>query len=387
MGVYADSGLPTAEAQALTDNQAARLVTELRSRDVDGWQISARGYGTAEASRSGRGGVVFTILQQSTGGGDCVDTSTSSHALTGGGGEDGSNLDGSFSREVRDCDANAWRIVSGTARHMSSDNGIGQSMLNLSVRKERLVGNDRIRGRFLGVYGTKSGVSGVASGTILGFGVNGGLYGAKRMIEDMYFDYYLGLAAGRHGFDLAFDRMGGVVDAQGHYTYGAVFAGAPISGEARLKGLSLTPRAGLEVAWSPGGNGDLTVTRGLLKEAGSVTVPQVIGMRLFASVRVEDLLPASNALLSLTPGLFCDRGFEERSTDCGISARVELSSDNEESDRHYAIAIDLEGTAETVSTGVELSYRQMLGEGKVEGGVTFRSSGDAGLTGQYELEF
>lgn len=279
VGVYADSGLPTAEAQALTDNQAARLVTELRSRDVDGWQISARGYGPAEASRSGRGGVVFTILQQSTGGGDCVDTSTSSHALTGGGGEDGSNLDGSFSREDRDCDANAWRIVSGTARHMSSDNGIG------------------------------------------------------------------------------------------------------------LKGLSLTPRAGLDVAWSPGGNGDLTVTRGLLKEAGSVTVPQVIGMRLFASVRVEDLLPASNALLSVTPGLFCDRGFEERSTDCGISARVELSSDNEDSDRHYAIAIDLEGTAETVSTGVELSYGQMLGEGKVEGGVTFGSSGDAGLTGQYELEF
>ncbi|MBC2836554.1 DUF7507 domain-containing protein [Paragemmobacter straminiformis] len=387
IGVYADAQEAADAAQGLTDARAAAIVAGLRDRHVDGWQIAARGYGAAGAGRAGKGGVVLTLIEDAPGANGCVDTSTASHSFDSDSGANGNRLDAGFNREDRECATGSWRILSGSARHMSSDGGLSQTMVNLSVRKERLVGTDRLQGHFIGAYATRSDISAGASGTILGFGLNAGLYGAQRLGEDLYFDYYLGLAAGRHGFDFAFDRVGGVIDAHGAYTYGALFAGAALSGEAQAMGLAFTPRAGIDLAWSPGGNGDLTLTRGLLKDAGSVTVPEVIGMRLFASVRVEDLLPGSPMLLSVTPGLFCDHGFNDLTTDCGLSARIELSQDDAARQRNFDLALDLEGTATSLSTGLELRYSHALGAGQLEESVTLGSAGSLVMNAQYGLKF
>ena len=99
-------------------------------------------------------------------------------------------------------------------------------------------------------------------------GVNAGIYGANRLHEELFLDYYLGAAAGRHEFDLAFDRSIGTITATGDYRYFAGFAGAALSGELEYGGTTLTPRVGFDYVYTPGAYVDVLAQSGALSEAG-----------------------------------------------------------------------------------------------------------------------
>jgi hypothetical protein len=264
---------------------------------------------------------------------------------------------------------------------------MAQGMANLSYRSERFRTKDHLAGRFVGAYATNNDVTSLATGTIQGFGLNAGLYGARRYETGLYLDYYLGAAAGRHNFDLDFERIGGVVTADGFYTYVAAFAGAAVSGETMLGEYKLMPRAGFEGAWSPGGDAEFEATRGAIEQSDSLSTGEIVGLRVFVEQRFDDVLPERSEKLAITPMVFCDRLMGETQNACGAGLSVDFSYENNVTGEQYGIELTGEKTKSSEMFGLKLDYSRPVFGGELSGTSSFTRTGQVSIGGNYTLEF
>jgi hypothetical protein len=357
-------------------------------------QLSAKGYGelrpivaneTPEGLAMNRR-VVFTALagQNSQ---TCQDSTEVERSLDLKINQDGASGDGEFFKESKDCASNSWTIWEGALGYMKTDTGMSQGMLNVTRRKERLRDQTKLYGYFLGAYGTNNDVSGLATGSIKGFGLTAGAYGAERAANGLFFDYYLGASTGRHNFDLDFERTAGVVNARGHYDYFAAFAGASVSGETSLGDYKLVPRAGLETAWSPGGEAEYEASRGVIEDVGSLSTGKVTGARMFVELRFDDLTPKQSGQVAITPKIFCDQPLGGGDKLCGAGASIELSSDEVDGQGRYTFGIEGERTHNSHSLGVSFEYAAPVWEGELSTTSTVSSQGSLSLGMNYERQF
>ena len=263
---------------------------------------------------------------------------------------------GSLSGERKNCETNGWHIWDARASYLDTDDGIHQAMFQVALRSERLSDPNHLDGRFIGGYASSNSVSGLADGTINGFGLNGGVYSAHRFDTNLYTDYYLAGALGRHVFSLDFDRAAGEITADGSYYYYGLFSGAALSGETDLEGVSVTPRAGFDLAWSPGGEADYKASRGGLVETGSLSTGEVYGLRIYAEVGFEEQSSEHDASLSVTPKIFCDRTIGSDDSECGAGLRIELEKHNEDGTR-FSLEVMGEKTKSMETIGLGLDYR------------------------------
>ena len=379
----------------LSQSRVDAVVTALGRRGVNTDRLIAKGYGESrpiadnatEEGMAANRRVEFLPLERDGKADDCVATDTTNRSINGSANNSGATVNGSYDRETRDCQNDSWRILSGTARYMRNDNGVEQGMFNMTVRTEKFVTDDRVSGQFLGVYGSKSDISGLATGEIRGFGINAGIYGASRYASGLFLDYYLGGAVGRHAFDLDFDRAGGVVNAEGSYRYFAAFGGAALSGQTEIGGLAVSPRMGLDLAWSPGGNVDVTATRDAVEESGNLKIGNMSGARLFGEARFEDLLPGVPEILAITPRVFCDRPIGGGDNDCGYGAAIELSRENFGNGTNFSATLDAERSGNHDSIGLALEFARPLLGGSLTGNTTVSSQGAVAITALYSSEF
>jgi len=283
--------------------------------------------------------------------------------------ESGVKANGSISGERRSCDKGGWNIWDGKVSYLHNDDGVEQGMLQFSLRNEQFLSSSQVAGRFIGGYASRNSVSGLATGTINGYGLNGGLYGAKRFDHRLYVDYYLGAALGQHYFTLDFDRAGGVVTADGDYYYYGFFTGAALSGQADIAEMLVTPRAGFDVAWSPGGEADYKASRGVT-ETDSLSTGEVYGARVFAEAKFSDFLGEDEPSVEFAPKVFCDRAIGSNENLCGVGARIELTKENDDG-THYGLDLFGEKTksSETVGLGLEYGIPLYIGELSASGGV------------------
>ncbi|WP_430465945.1 hypothetical protein [Tabrizicola sp.] len=260
-------------------------------------------------------------------------------------------------------------------------------MVNLSWRNERFKSENEVAGRFVGAYASTNDITGLATGTIEGFGVNAGLYGARKMESGLYLDYYMGAAAGRHKFGLNFVRPAGITTANGSYDYMALFLGSAISTETSLGAYQISPRLGFDAAWSPGGDAEVSVTRGGLEDFGDLSTGSLSGLRVFAELEFGDLLLQHPETLSFTPQLFCDRPIRDLENRCGMGAKLKLAHENLEDGSVYSILLSGEASEshEAYSLGIE-SSRPLLG-GTVSGSGTLGADGAVSVLANYGLRF
>ena len=264
---------------------------------------------------------------------------------------------------------------------------MAQGMANLSYRSERFRTTDHLSGWFAGAYATNNDVSGLATGTIQGFGLNAGLYGVSRYESGLYLDYYLGAAAGRHNFDLDFKRTKGVVTANGFSTYVAAFAGSAVSGETMLAAYKLMPRAGIEGAYSPGGEAEFEVSHDTIKQTDRLDIGEIVGLRVFSALRFDDILPKRSEKLAITPMVFCGSSMGETQNACGAGFSVDFSSKDDVTGEEYAIGFIREKTKSSEMLGLQFEYiRPVLG-GELSGTSSFTQSARISVGANYKLEF
>lgn len=395
VGGHTDNVADDAYNLDLSTARASAVVSALRQRGVAGQALSARGYGetmpiadnNSEEGRQLNRRVEFIAMGRFAGDDRCANTSTLDRNLDATVNQDGAAIDGDFRQETRDCQRDGWTILEGSVSHLNNDQGMSQGMVNLSYRTERFKTQDHLAGRFVGIYATTNDVTGLATGTIEGFGLNAGLYGARRYNSGAYLDYYLGAAAGRHNFNLGFDRSGGVITANGHYTYVAAFAGAAVSGETMLGDYKLSPRAGFEGAWSPGGEADFDVSRGALEQIGSLSTGEVAGLRVFGELRFDDLLLSRPENLAVIPMIFCDRPIGGAVNECGLGLSMALSREDEDTGRSYGIEFSGERTKTSETIGLKLNYTQSLFGGALSGTTSVGRDGQMAVGANYVLDF
>lgn len=393
---HTDSDASDAYNLRLSQARVDAVVAALGERGVDTSRLRGTGFGesrpiadnaTAEGKALNRR-VEFLPLDLAAADEGCVETTTRTHALDLHANQDGTNAEGSFESETKLCGEDALRIVSGEASLMTTDSGMAQYMLTLSARREAFVGDDAVRGRFAGFYLSQNAVTGLAEGEIRGFGVYAGLYGANRMAEQLYIDYYLGASAGQHSFSLDFDRgVDGVITGEGAYRYAALFAGAALSGEVEAGRLTFSPRAGADLAWSPGGVVDANAIRDVQTQTGTLSIGQVTGARAFGELRIENLLNSDKANLAIVPRGFCDQAIGSTAAACGWGYSVELTSSENADAVIYSLRLDDDRSASHHRTALSLSYETVLWIGTLSGEVNVDEAGRFSLGQMFKMDF
>ena len=257
----------------------------------------------------------------------------------------------------------------------------------MSYRRERHRGNDSVFGYFDGLYASRSDVTRLADGEIDGAGLNGGIYGANRLENELFVDYYLGAAAGRHTFDLAFDRDIGTIDASGDYEYFAGFAGAALSGQTEVGQTILKPRVGFDYVYTPETDADVVAELGTLNEVGDLELDEISGGRIFAEVRGDREIQDGRANMWITPCVSCYQSLGALDGVCGVGGSIGIESSGEDSDLTYAFEIDGEWGEDYGSGSASLSVSRQVGMGALSGNAGLTSSSAANVAARYQIDF
>ncbi|MBS9778017.1 MAG: OmpA family protein, partial [Gammaproteobacteria bacterium] len=379
----------------LSQRRVDAIVTAFESRGFDTENIVANGYGESkplesndtEQGRAINRRVEFIPLNNIVSEVDCYNYDFN-HALQVDINDTNTDVNGSFEKEQYDCINKEWVITQGSVSYFNSDNGLLYNQFSLSYRREGFVNENSIQGWFIGAYKKKSSVTNLATGDISGFGVNAGVYRADKFDNGLYLDSYMGLAVGKHDFQLDFQRNIGNISTSGKYTYYAGFIGAAISGSVEYDEAKFSPRIGVDYIYSSSRNVNVTSKLNGIKQNNSTKLHSISGGRLFAELRGEREIYNGSANLALTPRISCYQSIGDSNSGCAVGASLELSTADNESLYNYSVIIDAEKgddfTRGTVTGSVEYELSKGL---FLNGNTSFSTDGDAVIGAGFELKY
>ncbi|MGP6086825.1 DUF7933 domain-containing protein [Antarctobacter jejuensis] len=274
---------------------------------------------------------------------------------------------GTFGRDVYNCATDTREIIDGSfTLNKTEDTGL-QALIQMAFQREKFLSDDALAGYFLGAYFSRTDVSGLGDGTIDGFGMNGGLYGARAFSGGLFLDYYLAAAAGRHAFDIDFDAARAPINARGDYTYLAGFGGLGISGQRAYENFVMKPRVAVDLAYAKAGDADVTARQLGLTHTGVIDLDDFSGARVTAEVTFESLAApgGSEALAammrtSVTPRFLCEFSSYDSDAECGVGLGFAWERTNAASGLTFGFEVDVEATDDTQSLTFNLSREQMI---------------------------
>lgn len=393
---HTDSDASDAYNIDLSQRRVVAVRQALAARGVDTSGYIVRGYGESQpiASNATEAGkalnrrVEFRPLDGlDTYQGPCDDSFSLVRNFNLNADENGVNANGQFVRDQHDCITDRREVFEGTLSYLDTQTGQTQSAINLSYRREQYRGSDSVFGYFAGLYGSQSEVTRLANGEINGFGVNAGIYGANRLQNELFFDYYLGAAAGRHSFDLAFDRDIGTIDATGNYQYLAGFAGAALSGEVELGDTTLTPRIGFDYVYTPGADVDVVAELSGLSETGNLDLDAISGGRVFGELRFDHLTDDGSANMWFNPRVACYQSLGSLDGACGVGGSIGIESVEQDSGFTYGAELDGEWGENYTQGSLSLRASRDLDVGTLSGDAGVTRNGNTTIGGTYEIEF
>ena len=408
IGGHTDSRGSDAYNIDLSQRRVNSVMAALEQRRVNTQRLTARGYGerqpiadnsTVEGLAQNRR-VVFTSLDTAIVADEPCGTITPFGTRGTTTATDGSmNSDQEFGSEYYNCVTGVRQIIRGDLS-LSKEDGFGtQGTLSATIQRERMVNKNHLSGFFAGGYMSRSNIDGSADGTIEGYGVWSGLYGANRFYQNMYLDYYLAGSIGRHSYDLRFSDLpiGVDISADGSYSYWGLFAGLAVSGDAEFNGVDVTPRAGVDLRYASAWDASVTAQIPGISQSGSLSIDDQKGHRAFAEVRFGfgddpnsggDLGTASQ--FNLTPRLYCDMLFESGTDDaCGVGLNLEYRMDDFSNGTAWGVDLDGEtsGDIDRVRFGIYYERSVLDGNGQLNLGADVTQDGTAQLTGGFGVQF
>lgn len=369
---HTDSDASDAYNLHLSQRRVEAILRALVLRGVDITHYVVKGYGerkpiASNATAAGKAKnrrVEFRALESETAFFDtCENRNMLARTLNGHANDKSTNLDGRFFQETNDCARDIREVLEGTLTYSNSGQNQKQTAVNLSYRREHYRGVKSVFGYFVGMYASSSEVARIANGEITGLGVNAGIYGANRLNEKLYLDYYLGAATGRHQFDLSFGRDIGVISASGNYSYFAGFAGAALSGSVELNDTTLTPRVGFDYIYTPGADVEVLARFGRFSEIGSIELDPISGGRAFAEIRIDHPIWQRTTNLWVNPRISCYQSLGSLAASCGYGGAFGIESAKYADDLKYTFEVRGEWVDGRSSGLLGLSVSRDLGVG------------------------
>lgn len=307
---------------------------------------------------------------------------------------DGFDASGEFGDDYFDCATNE-RVLSWGEFSISDSEDFGvQGMLSFRLAREKQ-DEDRIFGRFLGGYLSRTGVEASdASGRISGIGVNGGIYGAQAMNDGLFVDYYGAAAIGDHSYDLSFANQ---IDATGSYAYLSAFAGAAISGEQEVnEDFKLRPRVGIDVAYPVASDASVTARQLAVTDTGTIELDPVSALNIYAEaamifgkIEEEPSAQTFSSQLEITPRVYCDTVQSNGGSVCGYGGDLVWKALDQQNDIDWSFALGLEQSEQTTRADVSIEIRKEIlgGNGFISTGLQADQNGRPSVSQGLEIRW
>ncbi|SCM66179.1 DUF7507 domain-containing protein [Donghicola eburneus] len=302
-------------------------------------------------------------------------------------------LDTTYESERFDAESLTWTINAADLV-FSQDEALGsQLMLTFNHRREKLHDSDRLSGRYIGGYVTRTTVDTLAEGEINGFGLNAGLYGASRPYQRLFFDYHLGAVAGKHSYDLDFARDQ-TINATGDFTYFGVTGGVALSGKMKAGDTIIAPRIGLDGFYTPETSTDVTATSGPFTEDASLDIGSVSSGRLFVEARFSNDLTQAHDGQGLWDGLdaetaftlraFCD-AFDDMDTRCGAGAGFDFVKEKEDKTHLQKLMLNVDKSGDHVTARIGFGLERQFAKGAGTSSLNMRADHMGNPTVEYAV--
>lgn len=278
-------------------------------------------------------------------------------------------LAGTINQDFYNCLSGERIIDEGAFSFTRTDNLGVEAMFSIRRQWEHIVDDDELRGRYLGVDFNNSNIDNGAglSGSVKGFGISGGGYGAFTTDKELYVDYYFGGSAGIRDFNLDYADTIGAVTASGDYTYGALFAGAALSGEKDMTDYVVTPRVGFDVALARASDANIQAERLNLTGIGTIVIPDHRIGNIYAEAIFSfgDEKPEENVMQDywayhVSPRAFCEFTSRSNVSTCGFGGYIEAKLYRYEQETDLGFRLDVSGTRNSRSMSIELLEERVI---------------------------
>ncbi len=278
-------------------------------------------------------------------------------------------LAGTINQDFYNCLSGERIIDEGEFSFTRTDNLGVEAMFSIRRQWEHIVDDDELRGRYLGVDFNNSNIDNGAglSGSVKGFGISGGGYGAFTTDKELYVDYYFGGSAGIRGFNLDYTDAIGAVAASGDFIYGALFAGAALSGEKDMTDYVVTPRVGFDVALARASDANIQAERLNLTGVGTIVIPDHRFGNIYAEAIFSfgDEKPEENVMQDywayhVSPRAFCEFTSRATASACGLGGYIEAKLYRYEQETDLGFRLDVSGTRNSRSMSIELLEERVI---------------------------
>ena len=262
-------------------------------------------------------------------------------------------------------------------RHMDE---VTAATVSGTLIRETLVDEGTLFGQFAGGYFDLPAGGDDYDGTITGIGLHAGVYGARRVGDDLIADGYLAVSAGRQTFDLKLGEGLSIV-AEGESRYAAGYAGAALSGEMEVRDFVVEPRVSFDTAYAMPWMESLELSLGDLQQRASLDLPELGLVRITNQFRFTPVgmtsADAGGFTWAATPLAFCQYNFgNESDLKCGGGLGLDLGYMNESRDKEFRISLSAEAAPDHYLGSGMMRYIWYIEEGR--GSSEF----SLGLTGQ-----
>lgn len=224
---------------------------------------------------------------------------------------------------------------------LAREEGYGTTLeFNGAVAWEKTLGSNFLGGAYVGAEIGRTNLSNGFDGEIDTMGVNAGIYGAKRIADNVVIDGFANIARLSHDITLADEE----ISAKGRYDSTALQLGGAITGEHQLRSLTLAPQLAAvhSISWTE--DADMTA------DGASGTSDVILDGGTSKSTRLsatpEMILPVGEnglAELSFAPRAICQVEKADNTTrGCGIGLGLGFDRDFARKAGHFSADFEVE---------------------------------------------
>ncbi len=226
---------------------------------------------------------------------------------------------GTYFAETSSLDGTRRRIAFGELLFTRSEDGHTSAILNGRVAWESSLGDDALRGLFIGANATLSDIEDSYSGTRTGVGLNAGAYFVDQLDDNLYWDGFISVGVGRNTLRLGNETF----DVDGDYSTKTLQFGLALTGEHELQNFVVRPELSVAYGIASIGNASVSLSDGAITSEDEISVSSIaLGVVRFRPEFVFQSEPdnSSNVQNSFTiaPSVFCEAiRTSTEETDCG----------------------------------------------------------------------
>ncbi|WP_406734241.1 hypothetical protein RJD39_19930 [Vibrio scophthalmi] len=257
--------------------------------------------------------------------------------------------------------------------------------LSLNVVSDIYSSENTLNGAFVGGYVRNTNVSDSGEGSIVGAGINAGLFGANKLSYGLI-HYYGGVLAGKHSYKLSFTQENDDdIKADGDYYYLAALGGVAMSNRYHISKFMLEPEVGFKFAYANASKASINAIQGTESSRLEFDLPNYNGSEYYLNGAISRYFGDKEQYsVNFTPSVWCRKDTLDLNQ-CGTG--IELGYNASVFDSKIGLNLDVKHSDKTTSGNVKFEVEKSFYIGDVAFDTSVSDSNDIGVNINYSKHF